>query len=65
MVSAGRSRGTGWGTSTPKPMPWTNAESAAREIERDGGLAQVVVHEASGEFGYEHTYGEDPSPPSG
>lgn len=27
--------------------------------------SQLIVHETDGTFGYEHTYGDDPYPPSG
>lgn len=36
------------------------AAQRCREIERDGGLAQLVVHGKNGRIQFEWTYGADP-----
>lgn len=45
----------------------TQAEAVARgrEIAREHGHSQLVVHRHDGKIGDESTYGDDPFPPAG
>jgi uncharacterized protein YdaT len=41
------------------------AVARAKELAKGQALGQVIIHKKDGTIETEHTYGKDPSPPSG